>query len=141
MARLLMLRNTDVFDPRLNPRGRSGIKGDRRQRTDTFVEQDWVRDACEAPVRSLPCSGMYMVAKNLSAQQRMVHACPAAGFPLCYMKKKDRVMKGPCLTADNEAEAMVQLGARMCIDCVNKLDVLSVARLYQAGFNVQMSWK
>ena len=50
-------------------------------------------------------------------------------------------MKGPCDTADNEKEAMVHLGDRMCRECVLKLDILSVSRLHSAGFNVQMSWR
>ena len=84
---------------------------------------------------------MYMVARHLAPSQRMVHACPSAGHPLCYMKKASRTMKGPCDTADSEMEAIVQLGDRMCRECVLKLDILSVARLHNAGFNVQMSWR
>ena len=71
----------------------------------------------------------------------MVHACPQVGYPLCWMHKSERVMKGPVLGADSEDEAITRLGPRFCRDCAAKLDILSVARLYEAGFDVQMNWR
>ena len=141
MLRILALRSTDVYHPTANPHGRSGIRHDRGQETATFQEQVWVQRVCEAPVHPLPPNGMYMVSKKLSPDQRMVHACPEAGYPICYMKKRDRCMRGPCEVADTEAEAMVQLGSRLCRECEKQLDILSVSRLHIAGFSVQMSWR
>jgi len=143
MLRIMKLRATDVYHPRANPRGRSGRKNDKHsdQRTETFQEQQWVKEACEAPVYPLPANGMYMAAKDLSSTLRMVHACPSEGHPLCYMKKKDRTMKGACESADDEAGAMVHLGSHLCRECMLRLDLLSVSRLHAAGFSVQMDWR
>jgi len=141
MRRILGLRYTDVFHPTLNPYGHSGINGDRGQDTTTFQEQSWVKRVCEAPVRPLAPNGMYMVAKNVAKELRMVHACQVAGYPLCYMKKGDGKMRGPCELVDSEAEAATQLGNRICRDCMMRLDILSVARLHKAGFSVKMCWR
>ena len=140
LDRIMRLRATDMWHPRSNPRGKSGRAGQRGEK-EKFVDTHWVREVCAAPIRPLLSNGIYMTAKNLSWDQRMVHACPSAGYPLCYMRRQERVMKGPCLEADSEAEAKTSLGPRVCLDCVAKLDILSVARLFQAGFDVQMIWR
>ena len=127
----------DLWDTVINPRSHKGYS----KKDVLFVDEPWVRTVSSAPVRPLPASGKYMATTQLWWNTRMVHACPEIGYPLCYMHKKSRMMKGKCSEVDTEAEAYGRLGARFCQECYRKLDLISINRLRAAGVEVSMSWR